>query len=194
MAYTKEEIAMANLLLKIAIYWDAVGPEIAEVERNGMKLGGQELHMEIAPLICRVLQSPHCHMCVDPSCGDNQSPKDLLEKFGKPNVRWLNDDLHVKVEQEVVLKGGKEVKLPVGLKAEVKREILKRGSDHYKAGDIEPIDYMFANGLGEPFCLGCIIKYATRCNLSGTKKKDLMKIIHYTEFLLENLDKEEGKG
>lgn len=191
--HTKEELAMASLLARIAIYWDAVGPEIAEVERNGMKLNGQELHLRIAPLICQVLQAQHCHACADAECGDNQTDSALLEKYGETGCRYaLQEQLEKQNSGRFDSSKPNQANTPRAggsLRAEdTKREILKRGSAHYKAGDIEPIDYMFANALGEPFCLGCIIKYATRCNLSGTKRKDLEKIIHYTEFILEHMD------
>ena len=42
------------------------------------------------------------------------------------------------------------------------------------------------NELG--FCEGCVVKYITRYKLSGTGRKDLNKIKHYVDFLLERLD------
>lgn len=61
------------------------------------------------------------------------------------------------------------------------------GGSHYKLKAIQPWDYIAANGLG--FFEGNIVKYATRCRTKGRPKKlrlrDLQKIIHYAEKLIE---------
>lgn len=58
---------------------------------------------------------------------------------------------------------------------------------HYKTGNIEPFDVMEDMGILEPFCLGCIIKYAMRCQHKGSKKKDLLKIAEYANKLASKL-------
>lgn len=63
-------------------------------------------------------------------------------------------------------------------------EVKKKGSDHYKNGNIEPIDLYRSLGILRPFCIASIIKYAAR-NVSDNpvKNKDMEKIAHYTEIL-----------
>lgn len=56
------------------------------------------------------------------------------------------------------------------------------GGTHYKDLKIQPIEYIYANGLD--FFQGNIIKYATRHkNKNGAE--DVKKIIHYAELILE---------
>lgn len=70
-----------------------------------------------------------------------------------------------------------------------KSDLLKRGSPHYKHGGIQPIEFILANRLGFPE--GCIVKYATRWNRIGAGGiKDLRKIIHYAEFLIDQAKKD----
>jgi hypothetical protein len=59
---------------------------------------------------------------------------------------------------------------------------------HYTAGDIECIDYIADQGHMVGYCLGNIIKYASRCMLKGTPSADLEKIRRYSEMLEDYLD------
>ena len=56
------------------------------------------------------------------------------------------------------------------------------GGSHYKDQQIQPIEYTLANGLG--FCEGNVIKYVTR-HKEKNGKEDILKAIHYLEFILE---------
>lgn len=60
------------------------------------------------------------------------------------------------------------------------------GSEHYQAnkdeGNIEPMDLMIAKGLAEDFCLGSIIKYATRFKKTRNLN-DLKKISDYAHIM-----------
>lgn len=60
------------------------------------------------------------------------------------------------------------------------------GGDHYSKLKIQPVAYIHANNI--PFIEGSIIKYATRWRDKGGVK-DLEKIIHFTQILIE-LEKE----
>ena len=60
---------------------------------------------------------------------------------------------------------------------------------HYTAGDIEPIEYIEAQGWMVAFCLGNIIKYASRCMLKGEPINDLCKIRRYAEMLEDYIDR-----
>jgi AMMECR1 domain-containing protein len=68
-------------------------------------------------------------------------------------------------------------------------KVKQSGSDHYKTGDIEPIDLYRSLGILRPFCIASIIKYAARNAGTGkpednpVSNKDLNKIIHYCEIL-----------
>ncbi len=53
---------------------------------------------------------------------------------------------------------------------------------HYCTLKIQPVEYIHANNI--PFIEGCIIKYATRWREKGGIK-DLQKIIHFTNLLIE---------
>ena len=61
------------------------------------------------------------------------------------------------------------------------------GGDHYKKMNIQPIDFILANDLG--FCEGNIIKYICRYKEKGGLK-DIEKIKHYCDILIEQINKE----
>ena len=63
------------------------------------------------------------------------------------------------------------------------------GGDHYKTLKIQPTEYIVANDLS--WCEGNIVKYATRHKMKGGRK-DIEKVIHYAELLLELEYEEEG--
>ena len=58
--------------------------------------------------------------------------------------------------------------------------------DHYKKRKIQPIEYILANNLD--FCEGNVVKYITRWRDKGGTK-DLRKIQHYIDFLIEEEEK-----
>ncbi len=57
------------------------------------------------------------------------------------------------------------------------------GGDHYKKCKIQPIEYIYANELD--FFEGNIVKYVTRHRTKGEGAKDIQKIIHYAQMILE---------
>lgn len=68
-------------------------------------------------------------------------------------------------------------------------ELKSEGSDHYKTGDIEPIDLYRSGKMFNDFALASIIKYAFRSRkaegLDGeTFVRNMGKIIHYAELLI----------
>ena len=69
---------------------------------------------------------------------------------------------------------------------------------HYAQGSIQATEFINANGLGEGFCLGNIIKYVQRYGKKGKgykeRERDLFKIIHYAVILLHELEQKEGQG
>lgn len=56
------------------------------------------------------------------------------------------------------------------------------GSQHYKEGGIEPLDLMMAKGVIEDFCIGNMIKYATRFKITRNLE-DLKKVSDYAQIL-----------
>ena len=76
---------------------------------------------------------------------------------------------------------------------EMKATDRQVGGSHYQKNKIQPIEYIYSNGLD--FISGCIIKYATRWRFKNGIQ-DLEKIKHYCDLLieLEYGDKEIEKG
>jgi hypothetical protein len=56
------------------------------------------------------------------------------------------------------------------------------GSQHYKGGEVEPLDLIFALGYGEGFCMGSAIKYASRFK-ETRNLADMKKISDYAHIL-----------
>ena len=57
------------------------------------------------------------------------------------------------------------------------------GGDHYKDCKIQPVEYIHANGID--YFEGNVNKYITRHRTIGEGKKDIEKVIHYAELILE---------
>ena len=65
------------------------------------------------------------------------------------------------------------------------------GAHYATDGGDQTIDAIFASGHGEGFCVGNIIKYASRYGKkNGKNRDDLMKIMHYTLLAMHVLEKE----
>ena len=60
---------------------------------------------------------------------------------------------------------------------------------HYKNCVIQPVEYIEKNNLS--FCEGNIVKYVTRHRTKGEGRKDIEKVIHYAEMILEMEYKDE---
>lgn len=73
----------------------------------------------------------------------------------------------------------------------VDKEALDKqvGGSHYKDCGIQPVEYIYANQLD--FLEGNVIKYITRHRTKGDGEKDIRKVIHYAEMILEMVY---GKG
>lgn len=69
---------------------------------------------------------------------------------------------------------------------EIEEYVKGTYSEHYVGlDDIQAIDLIFSSGHGEGFCVGSINKYLSRYGKkAGFNRKDLLKIAHYTLFLL----------
>ena len=70
------------------------------------------------------------------------------------------------------------------LKKQALKATLKQvGGSHYKDCKIQPVEYIVGNDL--TFLEGNIIKYVTRHRRKGEGRKDIEKVIHYAEMILE---------
>ena len=67
----------------------------------------------------------------------------------------------------------------------IKKEALDKqvGGNHYKDCEIQPVEYIYSNGLD--FLEGNVVKYITRHKTKGEGRKDIEKVIHYAELILE---------
>tara|TARA_R100001143_G_C3263086_1_gene88665 strand:- start:272 stop:559 length:288 start_codon:yes stop_codon:yes gene_type:complete len=57
------------------------------------------------------------------------------------------------------------------------------GGDHYKDCSIQPVEYIFKNGLD--YFEGNVVKYITRHRKKNEGKKDIEKAIHYAQLILD---------
>jgi len=64
------------------------------------------------------------------------------------------------------------------------------GGKHYKNFNIQPIEFIYVNGI--PFIEGCIIKYICRWRTKNGVE-DLEKIKHYVDLLIELKNKRKIK-
>ena len=80
------------------------------------------------------------------------------------------------------------------VKTDLKKQALKAtlkqvGGSHYKDCKIQPVEYIVGNDL--TFLEGNIIKYVTRHRRKGEGRKDIEKVIHYAEMILDMEYKDE---
>tara|TARA_R100001377_G_scaffold66405_1_gene41655 strand:+ start:99 stop:380 length:282 start_codon:yes stop_codon:yes gene_type:complete len=64
-------------------------------------------------------------------------------------------------------------------------------NQHYSQGKYQATDMIVDSGYGEGFCIGNIMKYAMRYGKKDSKKKELLKIIHYAMIALYVYDQED---
>jgi len=57
------------------------------------------------------------------------------------------------------------------------------GGSHYKDCDIQPVEYIYSNGLD--FLEGNVVKYITRHRTKGDGEQDIRKVIHYAQMILQ---------
>ena len=69
-------------------------------------------------------------------------------------------------------------------------------SKHYSSPNgVQSMDLISSSGLGLDFCLGNVLKYASRYGKkNGANKEDLMKIMHYTLLAMNEHDLKENNG
>ena len=69
-------------------------------------------------------------------------------------------------------------------------------SKHYSSPNgVQSMDLISASGLGLDFCLGNVLKYASRYGKkNGANREDLMKIMHYTLLAMNEHDLKESSN
>ena len=77
-------------------------------------------------------------------------------------------------------KGFKKTNIEKEARLATERQV---GGDHYKSCKIQPVDYIVENNL--TFLEGNVVKYITRHRRKGEGRKDIEKVIHYAEMILE---------
>ena len=77
-------------------------------------------------------------------------------------------------------KGFKKINLEKEAIIATERQV---GGDHYKTCKIQPVDYIVENNL--TFLEGNVVKYITRHRRKGEGARDIEKVIHYCELILE---------
>ena len=72
--------------------------------------------------------------------------------------------------------------------------MIDKESPHYDAGGLETIEILRAKLTHQQFegyCLGNILKYASRADWKGTFQRDIEKIVVYGNILLERYNSDE---
>ena len=96
-----------------------------------------------------------------------------------PSMRGMDTDIPYKYSENKILD-------------EMKQYVDNTYSQHYAGKkNIQVFELIEQRGHGLAFCVGSIIKYAYRYGLKGGfNRSDLLKIIHYSMFLLHIHDTE----
>lgn len=108
-----------------------------------------------------------------------QSELELLS-VGKPDIK----DIKVRHDSVGLSFDDPLIKITPADFVGIKGSALDKqvSGDHYKDCKIQPIEYIFANGLS--YLEGNVIKYTTR-HSKKNGRKDIEKAIHYLELILE---------
>ena len=121
--------------------------------------------------------------------------KDLT--FEESHAKLYADMIYYEEQAKMGLmdKAIKETVKDTGFKkTDIKKKAIQAtlkqiGGSHYKDCKIQPVEYIVGNDL--TFLEGNIIKYVTRHRRKGEGKKDIEKVIHYAEMILEMEYKDE---
>tara|TARA_A100000172_G_scaffold29513_1_gene17494 strand:+ start:307 stop:687 length:381 start_codon:yes stop_codon:yes gene_type:complete len=101
---------------------------------------------------------------------------DMINYEEQQNMGMMDEAIRKTVEETDFIK--------TDLKKEAMKATLKQvGGNHYKDCKIQPIEFIVGNDL--TFCEGNAIKYITRHRRKGEGARDIEKVIHYCELILE---------
>ena len=108
--------------------------------------------------------------------------QDMINYEEQANMGMMDEAIKETVKSEGFTK--------TDLKKQALKATLKQvGGSHYKDCKIQPVEYIVGNDL--TFLEGNIIKYVTRHRRKGEGRKDIEKVIHYAEMILEMEYKDE---
>ena len=108
--------------------------------------------------------------------------QDMINYEEQANMGMMDEA----IKETVKGKGFKKTDLQ---KEAMKATLKQVGGSHYKDCKIQPVEYIVGNDL--TFLEGNIIKYVTRHRRKGEGRKDIEKVIHYAEMILEMEYKDE---
>ena len=108
--------------------------------------------------------------------------QDMINYEEQANMGMMDDAIKETVKRE----GFKKTDLK---KKAIQATLKQVCGSHYKDCKIQPVEYIVGNDL--TFLEGNIIKYVTRHRRKGEGKKDIEKVIHYAEMILEMEYKDE---
>ena len=101
---------------------------------------------------------------------------DMIDYEEQANMGMMDEAIKKTVKEKGFTK--------TDLQKEAMKATLKQvGGSHYKDCKIQPVEFIVGNDL--TFLEGNIIKYVTRHRRKGEGKKDIEKVIHYAEMILE---------
>mgnify|MGYP003636557414 FL=1 len=124
-------------------------------------------HFEWA--VFRSLKCLHCGTEVE----EDDWKWDVAAEFSREGNREGTYDYHLRRMKEEM---ADKIERQNALKKQV-------GGQHYKDCSIQPVEYIFQNGLD--YFEGNVVKYITRHRKKGEGKKDVEKAIHYAQLILE---------
>ena len=101
---------------------------------------------------------------------------DMINFEEQQNMGMMDEAIKETVKEKGFVK--------TNLKKQAMQATLKQvGGSHYKDCKIQPVEFIVGNDL--TFLEGNIIKYITRHRRKGEGRKDIEKVIHYAEMILE---------
>jgi hypothetical protein len=101
---------------------------------------------------------------------------DMIDYEEQANMGMMDEAIKKTVKEKGFTK--------TDLQKEAMKATLKQvGGSHYKDCKIQPVEFIVGNDL--TFLEGNIIKYITRHRRKGEGRKDIEKVIHYAEMILE---------
>ena len=127
------------------------------------------------------LQADDMYMYQTPSTTDAKQSSyenqllDAYEHYREPRSSVLTDPLVNRITWQTGQKATGFADLTKPLSEQI-------GGDHYRQGDIQPIEYIHANDMD--FFSGNVVKYITRWKYKNGLE-DLKKAKHYIELLME---------
>ena len=136
-----------------------------------------------------------CHLCGGYCNGRTDCPYPSPMKFLKVEEKMEEDTNVIHLGIQAAPFKYKEIELL----EEIGNYLASTYSGHYVTQEdeavVQALDLIFSSGRGEGFCVGNVLKYASRLGKkkSANERDDIMKIIHYSILTLYLYDKRKRK-